>query len=102
VVERWLPRANKRVDAFGFGDVLAVERFFDFYPEGGAILIQCTSTSNAPSRVRKMKTTCRNEVENWLKAGNKALVWGWSKRGPRGKRKTWQLKEYPVTLEMLR
>lgn len=100
VVEKWCPVAGKwpgkRVDAFGFGDVLAVE-----LDAPGATLIQATTTQNAPARVTKICEECREAATAWLLAGNRILVWGWAKRGAEGKRKLWTLKEYPVTLETL-
>ncbi len=92
VVEKWLAPARRRVDAFGFGDILAVNP-----TEDGAVLIQCTTTSNAPARVRKILTECAEEALAWIRAGNTILTWGWSKRGKRG---LWTLKEYPVTEDM--
>lgn len=35
----------------------------------------------------------------WLQAGNRAFIWAWRKRGERGKRKTWELKEVEFLLE---
>jgi hypothetical protein len=29
----------------------------------------------------------------WLQSGNRAFIWAWRKRGERGKRKTWELRE---------
>lgn len=29
----------------------------------------------------------------WLQAGNKAFIWAWRKRGAKGKRKLWELRE---------
>lgn len=34
----------------------------------------------------------------WLEARNRAFLWAWRKRGERGKRKTWDLKEYEFVL----
>jgi len=95
VVEHWIPRTKVRVDLFGFGDVIAL----DGLP--GSLLIQTTTTSNAPARVTKIKTERRDNARAWLQAGNRIVVHGWALRGAAGKRKLWTLKEYPVTMETL-
>jgi hypothetical protein len=92
VVERWIAQARQRVDAFGFGDVLAV----DPAGEGGAILLQATSGSNVAARVSKILDL--DTTHAWLAAGNRVAVWGWAKRGPRGQRKVWTVREVEITL----
>lgn len=90
VVERWIPRTNSRVDVFGFADILALDG------RPGALLIQTTTTDNAPARVAKIEGPCADKAKAWLSAGNRIAVWGWAKRGDVGRRKLWTLKEYPV------
>ena len=90
VVERWIAPARRRVDLWGFGDVIAM----DGLP--GSCLIQCTTTGNAPSRVTKIKTECKALAVTWLEAGNRIQVWGWAKRGKAGARKLWTLKVWDV------
>lgn len=34
-----------------------------------------------------------SHIRPWLKAGNRAFIWAWRKRGAQGKRKTWELRE---------
>ena len=90
VVERWNHFARVRQDLFGFIDIVAV------VPGAVGVLgVQACVTGDAPKRFAK----CRAEplaanVRRWLAAGNAFAVWGWAKRGPRGKRKVWTLKEY--------
>jgi hypothetical protein len=108
VVEKWIPQKKRRLDAFGFGDILAVD------PAGsGAILIQATSTPNMSSRVEKITTEPRakdhpdgpgglaDKARVWLAAGNRILVWGWAKRGKAGERKLWTLREVEITMDDL-
>ena len=93
VVEKWNPHARIRQDLFQFIDVVAV------VPDVvGVFAVQACTTGDAPKRLAK----CRAEpiagnVRRWLAAGNAFAVWGWAKRGPRGKRKIWTLKEYHVS-----
>src|ERR1700742_3464965 len=34
----------------------------------------------------------------WLQAGNQFEIWGWRKRGPRGKRKVWTLRRIKFSI----
>jgi hypothetical protein len=92
VVEKWIPQAGRRVDVFGFGDILAV----DGLP--GSLLIQATTTENMSARVKKIQTECHDAAKEWLRYGNRIGVWGWAKRGPADKRKVWTLRIINLTL----
>jgi len=83
VAERWNSFTRQRRDLFGFLDVIALG-------ENETWGIQCTSTGNISARVKKICGECRENALAWLNAGNKIEVIGWSKKGARGKRKTWQ------------
>lgn len=92
VVERWIPRARRRVDLFGFIDIVCITH-------GRAIFgIQATTTSNLAARVTKIRLHCAAAAREWLEAGGHLAVHGWSKKGPRGKRKVWTLTERIITL----
>lgn len=89
VVEKWIPATPagfkgpiKRSDVWQFGDLLAAK-----VGEPGATLIQTTSGTNVSARVNKIKGIAESGI--WLAAGNKIVVHGWSKKGPRGKAKRW-------------
>lgn len=90
VVERWLPYTQRKVDLFGFADLVAIE------PGVGIVLIQVTTGANAAARIAKIQTTCRVAAAAWLAAGGRIEVWGWGKRGPRGKVKRWTLRRIQV------
>lgn len=93
VVEKWIPQTRRRIDAFGFGDVLVIE------PNVGILLIQATADNggHVADRVAKIQgEKCRDAAQAWLRAGARIEVWGWGKRGPRGKRKTWTLRRVQV------
>ena len=98
-------------DAFGFGDLLVA------YVRGClpvlhispateqalrvVALVQVTSRANHNARKTKILTEhdplanpcahCMAPI--WRSAGGKILLQSWAKRGPRGKRKTWQVTE---------
>ena len=85
VVERWIPQARKRVDAFGWIDLLILT--------GESIAgVQCTSGDNHASRVAKV----RELAGPWIACGGVAEVWSWSKQGPRGARKLWRLRREEI------
>lgn len=85
IVEKWIEQAQKRVDAFGFGDLLACK------PTGEIALVQTTTAANMAARKAKIYAIPQAAV--WSQAGGKVILHGWAKRGPRGKRKLWQVKE---------
>jgi hypothetical protein len=89
VVERWLAPARRRVDLFGFADLLAFharDRMF--------LLVQTTTLTNMAARLTKARA--RPELGAWLQAGGRFEVHGWYKRG--GK---WAAKRIAVNAEDL-
>jgi hypothetical protein len=93
VVERWIPQMRRRIDLFGCIDLVALDE------HDGVLGIQATSTPNMSSRVTKSKTECREALTHWLERSNRFEVWGWAKRGARGKRKLWTLRRVELFLE---
>ena len=94
VVEKWIPQTRRRLDAFGFGDVLAVD------DKRGALLIQATAGySNGAKRVAKIKDECRANALAWLKAGNRIEVWSWI--APSKTIRIWRVKERVIDINML-
>lgn len=91
VVEKYNHHMKRRIDVFGFGDILVLDG------EPGALLIQATA-AGVSARVTKIKTECKDDAKLWLKAGNRIAVWGWTKRGKAGARKLWTLRTIEVTL----
>ncbi len=88
VAEHWNSFSKRRVDLFGFVDLVALT--------GQAIVgIQTTSRGNASSRRRKIDDL--ETATAWRQSGGVIEVWGWAKRptidknGKKTKRLTWQL-----------
>jgi hypothetical protein len=94
-------------DAFGFGDLLVAH-----HDPKVTALVQVTATGDMNRRIRKIGGTpadasnekqaaeaeiARHNAAIWLAAGNKIIVHGWAKRGPRGKQKRWTLTEQEIT-----
>ena len=93
IVERWNQHAKVRQDLFGFADLVAV---IPGMP--GTVYVQTTSGANVAARLNKMRAEpVVARVRACLAAGNSVMVHGWAKRGARGKRKTWTLREVVVT-----
>jgi hypothetical protein len=76
VVERWIPRIERRRDLFGGFDVLAVD-----VREKAVWLIQATTNGNLSARVRKLQGL--PVVPKLLSAGIRCEAWGWFKHGER-------------------
>jgi hypothetical protein len=93
MVEYWLAPARRRIDLFGFIDLVALDG------QPGVLGIQATSTGNAPARVTKILEECTDAAIDWLASGNRIEVFGWGLRGARGKRKLWTLKRYIIELQ---
>jgi hypothetical protein len=93
IVEKWVPprgtmKFGRRIDAFGFGDLLAC-RVSDGH--GEIALIQTTDHTSFSKH--RDKLLALPEVWQWKLAGGIVLLHGWGKRGPRGQRKVWTLRE---------
>ena len=73
VVERWIPHANIRSDAFAFGDLLAA------HPGKRVVmLVQVTTNDHVAARLKKAKA--QPELFAWLKAGGTFEVHVWTLR----------------------
>lgn len=92
-VEHWNAFARRRVDAFGWGDILAC------HPLQGIALVQTTSGANLSARIKKAQSI--GALVAWVTAGGKLIAHGWAKRGPRGEVKRWTLKEIQLSLSDL-
>lgn len=81
-VERYCSFTRRRHDLFGFLDLVAIRG-----PD--LVGIQTTSGSNLAARIAKAKAL--DTFAKWRKVGRLEFH-GWSKKGPKGKRKTWQVR----------
>jgi hypothetical protein len=92
VVERWQAFARKRIDLFGCIDILAVKP--------GLILgVQATTSSVSAHATKALNC---GGLRGWLEAGPNVYfeIWGWTKKGKRGQRKTYQLRRCPIQLNL--
>lgn len=68
ITEHWNQWARRRVDLWGFVDVLALR-------ENETLAVQCTSDSNVSARVKKIAD--HENIGPVRKAGWKVIVMGW-------------------------
>ncbi len=90
VVERWIPQTRRRLDVFGFIDLVVLDG------QPGILGLQVTSSDHISHRIEKIRTECADDARAWLAAGNRVAVWGYAKRGKAGARKLWTLREVAV------
>ncbi len=97
VVERWNPHSKTRLDLFGGIDVLACKPLEGLHMISGRNVLGVQACAGASHSCRKAKLLSEKKMAIWLAAGGRLEVWSWSKRGPRGKRKTWTVRREPIT-----
>lgn len=68
-VEKWVPGANVRRDAYGFGDLLIAGH-------GCIALVQVTTTAHQAARETKIRSL--PEFPEWCAAGGVVFVHGWN------------------------
>lgn len=91
VVERWNSYAKIRQDLGGCLDILG------WAPGRGVIGIQCTVGGKVADRLAKVEAN--ENAMTFLRAGGTTLeVWGWRLAGPKGERKTWQVRRVRLAL----
>lgn len=89
VVERWNSFAKRRIDLFGFIDLV----YITGKPNSGVTGVQCCITGDIPKRRDKIFSLYleKDSIRTWLLSGNSIEIHGWAKRGAKGKRKLWTL-----------
>lgn len=93
IAEKWVPASPAgfkgplvRKDAWGFADIEAAK-----VGVNGTLYVQTTSGAHVAARIAKIRSIAAAGI--LLAAGNHIVVHGWSKKGPRGKRKLWTCTE---------
>ncbi len=86
-VERHVPHTFITFDFMGFADLLAYRG-----EETGVTAIQVTHASRAADHERTiLSPELRENVDAWVRAGNRVHLHLWDMRGPRGGKKSWTL-----------
>ena len=104
IVEKpYNPYTKRREDLFNLFDLVGIRD-----DSQGVVGVQAAG-EDVKDHIRKIIQGYVNEagktippnphLRGWLKAGNRAFLWAWRKRGERGKRKTWELREIEFILE---
>lgn len=93
VVEKYNSFTKQRKDVAGCIDILAWQEGY------GAIGVQaCAGSSHS---ARRAKALAEPRLRKWLASGLRFAVFSWSKKGAKGKRKTWQCRVDEVSLSDL-
>lgn len=89
VVERWNSFVKRRIDLFGFLDLI----YITGKSGSGVTGVQCCITGDISKRRNKILALHleKDIIRTWLLSGNSIEIHGWAKRGARGKRKLWTL-----------
>lgn len=91
--EHWNSFVKIRQDLFGIIDMVCIKA-----NEPGILGVQTTSGDHVADHMDK--ALANKALPVWLAAGNRFVIHGWRKVGDRGKRKLWECRIVPVTLEM--
>lgn len=104
IVEKWNPHVGIRQDLWGWCDIVAIEPGRSVPPQHDdatgymtppqLVFVQCTTQANASARVAKIQAW--DKLPHLLGVGVRVEVWGWAKRGARGKRKLWSVRRVRV------
>ena len=90
VVERWNPWAKKRIDLFGFADLI-------YLTDASIVALQVTTDDNLSKR--RAKIVAEPRAKAWLQAGGLIEVWGYGKKGARGEVKKWVCRKEEIVME---
>lgn len=113
-VEYFNPWSKTTLDLFGLHDTVAIRGdkvgVFGINSCGEDVAPHITKYLKGYSKVKKkvnedlttteiIKEYGPNEcLKPWLEAGNRFEIWGWRKRGPKGKRKVWELRRVEFSI----
>jgi hypothetical protein len=98
VVEKWVPGLNRRIDLFGWCDIIAIKANRQHWTEPtkiGDVIVPLAPTyyiqtcAGGDAAKRETKILKSKEAAIVSQSLNRILIISWRKGGPRGKRKTW-------------
>lgn len=90
MVERYIAPIKRRVDLFGFIDIISFSGFkAPLQPNDlGVLGVQACRSHHVNDRMRKAQAC--DKYADWISSVYRRFqVWGWRKTGARGKRKVW-------------
>ena len=86
VVEKYNAHIKRRIDLWGFGDLLACRLPDEDGISAMPVIVQTTTASNMASRRTKIAES--EEARFWKACGGAVLLHGWAKRPPlKGKKR---------------
>ena len=89
ITEKFNTFSKIRIDAFGFGDILACS------PTRGIMLVQACAIASQAARIAKIRAEPRHAI--WLASKGRIQVMAWGKHGAKGKRKLWTCSTTEIT-----
>jgi hypothetical protein len=89
VVEKFVMQIHKRFDLWGIIDVLAMVP-----GQSGVVGIQATDYNKFNEHREALLTNPNARL--FVECGNRLFIFGWAKRGAKGKRKLWELTELEI------
>jgi hypothetical protein len=92
VVEKWIPQTRRRLDAFGFIDILAIS-------DTETLAVQSTSASGGNLMARVRKAQALPTFAQWLAEPHRAVEFvGWRKLKRGYSRPTWvpDVRRFPL------
>jgi len=97
VVERFIPKRGgmlfpRRIDAFNFGDILAMRPPMEGRPPAIA-LVQTTSGAGGTFAKHREKILATPGFREWKAAGGYVFLQGWVLRKRKDQRPRWELRE---------
>lgn len=81
---------GRRIDAYNFGDLLACRPPLGDSPAMIALIQTCPGASHAEHKAKILDIP---EFRIWKECGGIVMLVSWSKKGPRGERKQWTMRE---------
>lgn len=98
IVEVWNSWAHIRVDMYGLHDLTAIRHDqrgiwgINACEDNGAVSEHIKKYLDGWDHPKKGRQPPNPHLACWLAGGNRFSIFGWGKRGDRGKRKTWTLR----------
>lgn len=105
ITETWNSWAHVRQDLYGLHDLVAVRHDakgvwgVNACEDEGAVSDHIKKYINGFVHPKKGQQPPNPHLPVWLSAGNRFSIFGWGKRGERGKRKLWTLRMMEAYLD---
>jgi hypothetical protein len=96
VVERFNQFSKTRKDLFSCIDMVEIR----YMTSPVLVGVQATTDAMIQDHIRKcFSDIVLPKLMAWMETGNQFEIWGWAKKGPRGKRKLWVPRVFQAELQ---